>query len=372
MFQFGRQLHVQIFGQSHSTCMGMVLEGFPAGIPIEEARLAAFMKRRAPGQDAYSTPRKEADQVTFCAGIDGGFTTGAPICGIIQNTNQHSKDYDQLRSVPRPSHADFPAYIRFGEHRDHRGGGEFSGRLTAPLCAAGFLCLELLQKMGIQIGAHIASIGHIYDDRFSSVQIPPEQLLAAGTKPFPVLNDEQGARMQAAIREARADADSIGGSIECAITGVPAGCGDTSFGSLEGQLSTAMFAIPAVKGIEFGSGFAGCERRGSENNDPYRTDGKQVFTTTNHAGGILGGLSTGMPILFRVAVKPTASIGKEQDSVSLPDLRNVKLQIVGRHDPCIVQRAVPVVEAAAALAILDTLLCEKNGGNSHGYTGLPQ
>ena len=358
MFTFGTKIHLQLFGQSHSPVMGAVLDGLPSGLKIDEERLAAFMARRAPGRDEFSTKRQETDKVLFASGVVNGsdgiaLTTGAPVCLIIQNEDTRSGDYDRLRFIPRPSHADYPAFVRFGADRDHRGGGEFSGRLTAPLCAAGFLCLELLRQKGVEIGAHIASVGPCEDDRFDPLA---PQLHAAQEKPFPVLNDEQGARMQEIIRAARESADSIGGSIECAITGVPAGAGGTSFGSLEGLLSLAMFAIPAVKGVEFGSGFAGTQLRGSENNDPYRTDGERVTTLSNHAGGILGGLATGMPILFRVAVKPTASIGREQDSISLPELHNVRLQIVGRHDPCIVQRAVPVVEAAAAVAMLDVLL----------------
>lgn len=358
MFTFGNKLHLQLFGQSHSQSMGAVLDGFPSGVAIDEEKLAAFMARRAPGRDEFSTKRKEADRVEFVSGVMDGsdgiaLTTGAPICMVIQNQDTRSGDYDKLRFVPRPSHADYPAFVRFGESRDHRGGGEFSGRLTAPFCAAGFLCLEVLRQKGVEIGAHIASVGSCEDDRFDPL-VP--QLHAAKEKPFPVLNDEQGAAMQEIIRAAREAADSIGGTIECAVTGVPAGAGGTSFGSLEGLLSLAMFAIPAVKGVEFGSGFAGTLLRGSENNDPYFADGDRIATRSNHAGGILGGLATGMPILFRVAVKPTASIGREQESVSLPEKRNVPLQIVGRHDPCIVQRAVPVVEAAAAVAILDALL----------------
>lgn len=358
MFTFGNKLHLQLFGQSHSQSMGAVLDGFPSGVAVDEERLNAFMARRAPGRDEFSTKRKEADRVEFVSGVMNGsdgiaLTTGAPICMVIQNQDTRSGDYDKLRFVPRPSHADYPAFVRFGEARDHRGGGEFSGRLTAPLCAAGFLCLELLRQKGIEIGAHIASVGPCEDDRFDPLA---PQLHAAQEKPFPVLNDEQGAKMQEIIRAAREEADSIGGTIECAVTGVPAGAGGTSFGSLEGLLSLAMFAIPAVKGVEFGSGFAGTLLRGSENNDPYRAEDGHVVTLSNHAGGILGGLATGMPILFRVAVKPTASIGQEQESVFLPEKRNVSLQITGRHDPCIVQRAVPVVEAAAAVAILDALL----------------
>ncbi len=353
MFSFGTKFKLQIFGQSHSACMGATLDGLPSGLRVDEERLAAFMERRAPGREAFSTQRKETDRVEFVSGVLDGVTTGAPVCLLLRNEDTRSGDYDRLRFVPRPSHADYPAFVRFGKSRDHRGGGEFSGRLTAPLCAAGFLCMELLREKGVEIGAHISSIGVCEDDRFDPLA---PALDAAKSKPFPTLNDEKGAQMQMLIREAQTQTDSVGGTIECGVTGVPAGAGDTSFGSLEGRISLAMFAIPAVKGVEFGSGFAGSRLRGTENNDPYTTDGEHVTTRANHAGGILGGLATGMPILFRVAFKPTASIGREQDSVSLPDLHAVRLQIVGRHDPCIVPRAVPVVEAAAAVALLDIFL----------------
>lgn len=353
MFTFGTKLKLQIFGQSHSPCMGAVLDGLPSGIRVDEEKLAAFMERRAPGRDEFSTQRRETDRVEFASGVLDGKTTGAPVCLLLRNEDTRSGDYDRLRFVPRPSHADYPAFVRFGEARDHRGGGEFSGRLTAPLCAAGFLCMELLREKGVAIGAHISSIGVCEDDRFDPLA---PALDAAKAKAFPVLNDDKGVQMQTLIREARTQADSVGGTVECGVTGFPAGAGGTSFDSLEGRLSLALFAIPAVKGVEFGSGFAGSRLRGTENNDPYVSDGERVVTRTNHAGGVLGGLATGMPILFRVAFKPTASIGREQESVSLPDLHAVRLQIVGRHDPCIVPRAVPVVEAATAVALLDALL----------------
>lgn len=356
MFGYGNHIKIQVFGQSHSDAIGVVIDGFPAGITVNEEQLAVFSERRAPGRNAISTARKEADRAEFVCGVVDGITTGAPICALIRNTNTRSKDYEQLRDVPRPSHADLAAYSKFGTSRDHRGGGEFSGRLTAPLCIAGFLCMEVLRAKGIRIGAHIASVGNIFDDRFDAVNISAEQLLSAASKPFPVLNDEKGLAMQELILAAKADADSVGGTIECAVTGLAAGYGDSSFGGIEGKLALAVFGIPAVKGIEFGSGFAGSEMRGSENNDPIRTDGNRIFTATNNAGGITGGISNGMPIIFRAAFKPTPSIGVPQESVSLSKKENVPLQIVGRHDPCIVQRAVPVVEAVTAIAILDLLM----------------
>ena len=355
MFGYGRNIKIQVFGQSHSESIGIVIDGFPAGVQVDEERLASFMARRAPGTDAFSTTRKEADRVEFVSGVCNGATTGAPICAVIQNTNVRSADYDKLADVPRPSHADLAAFCKYGMARDHRGGGEFSGRLTAPLCIAGFLCMEVLRLKGIAIGAHIASVGDIEDDAYNAVDLTIHELLCAGQKTFPVLNDQMGAKMQHVILDAKEHADSVGGVIECAVLGMPAGFGDSSFGGIEGRLSLALFGIPAVKGVEFGSGFAGSRMRGSKNNDPIRTDGTRIFTSTNHAGGILGGISNGMPIIFRTAFKPTPSVGVPQESISLSEMKNTTLQIVGRHDPCIVRRAVPVVEAVAAIAILDIL-----------------
>ena len=355
MFHFGNRLQVQVFGQSHSPAMGVVMDNFPAGIHIDSEGLAAFMERRAPGRDVFSTRRREPDAVEFLSGVVENVTTGAPICAMIRNTDTRSQDYDKLADIPRPAHADLTAYFKYGNHRDHRGGGEFSGRLTAPLCVAGYLAMRLLEEKGIRVGAHIASVGEVFDDVYS-LFIPEEELYAPGKKAFPVLNDEKGLAMQEVILQAKAEADSVGGSIECAVTGLPAGVGGSSFEGLEGRIALAAFGIPAVKGIEFGSGFSGCGKRGSENNDAIRTDGKKIYTETNHAGGILGGITNGMPVVFRIGIKPTPSIGKAQKSVSLSRMENTELTVQGRHDPCIVPRAVPVVEAIAALAVADCLL----------------
>lgn len=356
MFGYGKNIKIQVFGQSHSESIGIVIDGFPSGVCVDEERLASFMSRRAPGKDAFSTTRKEADRVEFVSGVVDHITTGAPICAMIHNTNVRSADYNKLADVPRPAHADLAAFYKYGNARDYRGGGEFSGRLTAPLCIAGFLCMEVLREKGIAVGAHIASVGEVFDDAYNAVDLSSDELFCAEKKPFPVLNDQKGTEMQQVILDAKAHADSVGGVIECAILGMPTGLGDSSFGGIEGRLSLAIFGIPAVKGVEFGSGFAGSRLRGSQNNDAIRTDGTRIFTSTNHAGGILGGISNGMPIVFRAAFKPTPSIGVMQESVSLSEMKNVPLQIAGRHDPCIVQRAVPVVEAAAAIAMLDILL----------------
>jgi len=356
MFSYGKQIKIQVFGQSHSEAIGVVIDSFPAGVKVDEERLTAFMARRAPGRNTFSTTRAEADQVRFVSGIHEGVTTGAPICAMIYNTNKRSGDYDQLRDIPRPSHADYAAYCKYGAYRDHRGGGEFSGRLTAPLCIAGFLCMEVLREKGIHIGAHIASVGEVSDDRFDAVHLSKQELNSIITKDFPVVNDQKGLAMQEIILDAKSRADSVGGVVECGVIGLPAGVGDSSFGGIEGRIALAIFGIPAVKGIEFGSGFEGSKMRGSQNNDSIQTDGEHVYTTTNHAGGILGGISNGMPIIFRAAFKPTPSIGLTQESISLSANKNTSLQIVGRHDPCIVHRAVPVTEAVTAIAILDMLL----------------
>lgn len=353
-FTTGEKIRISLFGQSHSEAMGTVIEGLPAGIKIDEEKLSSFMARRAPGNDEFSTTRKEGDEVKFVAGLTNGFTNGAPLCGIIENTNTRSKDYENLKDIPRPGHADFAAWSKFGEYRDVSGGGQFSGRLTATLCIAGGILKQLLEEKGVFIGAHISSVGSVEDDSFDPCNVTPNDFV--GGKPFPALNDEKGERMKEEILSAKKDADSIGGTIECAITGVPAGVGDTFFGGWESSISSAVFAIPAVKGIEFGRGFDSSRIRGSENNDAFMVKDGKIVTETNNHGGILGGISSGMPIIFKVAIKPTPSIGKEQKSVSLSKKESRTLIIEGRHDPCIVKRAVPCIEAAAAIAVANKIL----------------
>ena len=314
-FTTGEKFKISIFGQSHSEAMGVVIDNLPSGIKIDEEKLSAFMLRRAPGRDKFSTTRKEGDRVKFVSGITQGVTNGAPLCAIIENTNTRSADYENLYDIPRPGHADFAAWSKYGDSRDVSGGGQFSGRLTAPLCIAGGIFKQLLEEKGIYIGAHIASIGSIKDDLFDSVNVNEKDFV--GGKDFPVINDKKGERMQEEILSAKKDADSIGGTVECAITGVPAGIGGTFFGGWEGAISSAVFAIPAVKGIEFGRGFEAAALRGSENNDAFSIKDGKIVTDTNNHGGILGGISSGMPIIFRTAFKPTPSIGKEQKSISL-------------------------------------------------------
>ena len=304
---FGNVLHVSIFGQSHSPAIGCSLDGIPAGIAVDQEQLQAFLDRRAPGRDETATKRREADAAHIIAGVVDGHTTGAPIAAIIENTNTRSKDYSELRRKPRPGHADFPARVKYHNMHDVAGGGHFSGRLTAPLCIAGGIALQALEARGIKVMAHVAQIG---------------------------------------------------GIVECGIYGLPAGIGDPMFDGIENRIAQIAFGIPAVKGVEFGMGFAVAAMRGSENNDPYRIDAEtgEIEVESNNAGGILGGISTGAPVMWRMAVKPTPSIGREQQTVDMDAMENAELSVHGRHDPCIVPRAVPVAEAAAALAIWDALL----------------
>jgi chorismate synthase len=299
-----------------------------------------------------STPRKEADQPEFLAGIVDGYTCGAPIAAVIRNTNIRSADYDNLKDTPRPGHADYTAQIKYGGYQDASGGGHFSGRLTAPLCIAGGLCKQWLEEMGIRIGAHIDFLGGITDTAFDPIE--PEIKFVRSK--FPVLSMQAGQAMKKRIEDVRAEQDSLGGEIECAITGVPAGLGEPMFGGVESRLSQILYGIPAVKCVEFGAGKAVSYSKGSQINDPFTVEDGQIKTTTNHCGGILGGITNGMPILFRVSIKPTPSIGKLQQSVNLAAMEEVSLETKGRHDPCIVPRAVPVVEAAAAIAIYDLIL----------------
>ena len=357
---FGNNIKISVFGQSHSDAIGVTIDGLPAGEVIDPVALQAFLDRRAPGQGAYSTTRKEPDRPEFLSGVleneDGMLVTcGAPLTAIIRNTNTRSSDYAALKDRPRPGHADYTAEVRYGGHQDVRGGGHFSGRLTAPLCIAGGICLQILDRRDIFVGAHIHSIGTVCDAPYPTLTCTPATL-AKTQSGFPVLCDTAGTAMLALIEECRKEGDSIGGVIECAAIGMPVGIGSPMFDGVENRIAQAVFGIPAVKGIEFGAGFDAGKLRGSENNDPYYMDNGTVKTRTNHAGGILGGITTGAPILFRAAFKPTPSIYREQQTVSLSGGCDTTLAIQGRHDPCIVPRAVPVVEAVTAMVLLDMIL----------------
>ena len=329
----------------------MTLEGIPAGEKIDMEKLSAFLKRRAPGRNEFSTPRKEADKPRFLSGIVGDTTCGTPICAVIENTNTRSKDYEKLKTVPRPGHADYTAQVKFGGFQDFAGGGHFSGRLTAPMCIAGGILKQLLSKEGIEIISRIKSVGEVTDSGVLTSDL--------SGKEFPIVDDSHGEFMKETILYARENGDSVGGTIECKVLGLPAGLGDPMFGGMENRIARIAFGIPAVKGIEFGDGFASAKLKGSENNDAFYIEDGKVKTKTNHCGGILGGITNGMPLSFTVAVKPTPSISIEQDSVNLSTMGNEKLIVEGRHDPCIVLRAVPVVEAAAALAVYDALLARR-------------
>ena len=354
---YGESLKLSIFGQSHGAAIGMTLDNIPAGLPVDTEQLQLFLNRRAPGQNDHSTPRKEEDRPEFLSGIVDGYTCGAPIAAIIHNHSTISADYTQLKDMPRPGHADLTAQIKYKGYQDAAGGGHFSGRLTAPLCIAGGLCKQWLEQKGIRIGAHLSVCAGVADEPVYLDWENPD--LDAIHKDFPVLNLESGEKMRQAITEAKADCDSVGGLIECIITGLPAGLGDPIFGGMENRIAQIVYGVPAVKGLEFGSGFTGSYLRGSQNNDSFYVHNGKILAKNNYAGGILGGITTGMPLVFQVAIKPTPSIAKPQQTVSLSLLEDTQLEIKGRHDPCIAPRAVPVIEAAAAVAIFDALLSSK-------------
>lgn len=355
---FGNVVRVSIFGQSHSAGIGCSIDGLPAGIPVDLDELQRFLNRRAPGRDETATARREADAPEILSGITDGHTDGAPIAAVIQNTNTRSADYDELRRVPRPGHADFPARVKYGNWHDVAGGGHFSGRLTAPLCIAGGIALQALALVGVDVAAHIASLGPegIADESLDALERDDAQLAALRAHDFPCISTDAAERMRCAILSARDELDSVGGVIECAAYGMPVGVGDPMFDGLENRIARIAFGIPAVKGVDFGAGFCAAYLTGSENNDPYRMVDGAVTPQTNNAGGILGGISTGMPIIWQMAVKPTPSIGRVQKSVDMDAGEDCDLTVRGRHDPCIVPRAVPVAEAACALALLDALI----------------
>ena len=360
---FGKNLRITVFGQSHSAAIGCTVDGLPAGIKIDLRELEAFMQRRAPGSSRYSTARKEADKPEFLCGVlpdaddpDVLVTCGAPLTAIIRNSDAHSSDYSQIAETPRPGHADFAARVKYGGYEDVRGGGHFSGRLTAPLCIIGGILVQELKRRGISVGAHIMSVGNIADRAYDPVNLTASDLSAAANGDFPVIDKLAGQLMKDVIDECRAELDSVGGMVECGVVGLPAGIGSPMFGSVESRIAEAVFAVPAVKGIEFGRGFAASELKGSENNDPFYSENGVIKTKTNNHGGVLGGISSGMPLIFRTAFKPTPSIAKAQDSVLYENGRNTVLEIKGRHDPCVVPRAVPVIEAVTAAVIFDMLL----------------
>lgn len=355
--EFGNKLRVGIFGESHGPAIGVTVNGFPAGETVDMEKLQRFLSRRAPGNSALTTARKEADLPEFLSGIRDGVLTGTPFAALIRNTNQRSGDYSGFDDTPRPSHADYTARMKWNGAADMRGGGHFSGRLTAPLCIAGGIVLQILERRGIFIGAHLAAVGNAEDALYPLY--PTKELFAqTAERTFPVLDPEKGAAMEAEIRNAAADGDSVGGLIECAAIGLPAGLGDPMFDGVESRMASVIFGIPGVKGVSFGSGSGCVQMRGSEHNDPFIIKDGKVRTASNRSGGILGGITNGMPLVMQVAMKPAASIAKKQTTVSLSEMGPAEIEIRGRHDPCIAVRAVPVVEAAAALVLLDLILGE--------------
>lgn len=352
---FGKLLRFTLFGESHGEGIGVVMDGLPAGVRLDEEAILFQMKRRAPGRDATATARRESDLPHILSGMKNGVTTGAPLCAFIQNTNTRPGDYDNLTLCPRPSHADYTAFIRYHGYADMSGSGHFSGRLTAPLVFAGAVARQILALHGITVGGHIASIGPVKDELFGT-DIPPALLSGLARQDIPLLNTHLEEKMRAVILEARREGDSVGGVLETAAVGLPAGIGSPMFGGVENVLSALVFGIPAVKGVEFGTGFSISAMRGSEANDAFYFENGSIKTRTNHSGGIQGGITNAMPVVMRAAIKPTASIARAQESVNLQTGEPKKLTVHGRHDPCIALRALPVVESAMCLGLLDLMM----------------
>lgn len=352
----GNKIRLSVFGESHGEAIGCVIDGLPAGVKLDMEKINKEMARRAPGKDKTSTPRKESDTPIILSGVLNGVTTGAPLAMEIKNSNTQSGDYKNLMTVPRPSHSDYPAYIKYGGNNDIRGGGHFSGRLTAPVVFAGAIAKQILEQKGIKIGAHISRVGSVFDSPFDKNNISSELLESIISNTFPVIDNEKETEMRAVIEDARLNTDSVGGSIECAVIGMPVGVGGNMFDTVESKLSSVIFGVPAVKGIEFGLGFDFAGENASNVNDCYEIENEKVKLTSNNNGGIIGGMTSGAPIVFNVAIKPTPSIAKPQQSVNLQTMQNETLVIKGRHDPCIVPRAVPVIECVTAFVILDLML----------------
>ncbi|MEF2919758.1 MAG: chorismate synthase [Acutalibacteraceae bacterium] len=353
---WGNKVKISIFGESHGKGIGVVVDNLPAGEKIDWEQVLMHMGRRAPGKDKTATPRLEKDFPNVLSGMLDYTTTGTPLCAVIENTNTRSGDYGNLLTSPRPGHGDYPGFIRYNGFNDIRGGGHFSGRLTAPIVFAGSICRQILEKRGIKIASHIYSIGNVKDTAFNPVAVEDSLIEKLNCLSFPVINDSIEDKMREYVEEARMNQDSTGGIIECVATGMPAGVGSPMFGGVENLISSIIFGIPAVKGIEFGAGFGITEMYGSQANDQYAYDDKgNVITLTNNNGGITGGITNGMPILFKTAIKPTPSISQPQNTVDLVKKENTQLVINGRHDPCIVPRATVVVESALAIALMNLL-----------------
>ena len=353
---YGMNIKMAIYGESHGASIGLVIDGVPPGLQLDLEQIEKEMARRAPGKNQLSTQRKESDSFTIQSGFFEGYTTGTPLCVVIKNSDQHSKDYSILKDKMRPGHADYAGFVRYQGFNDYRGGGHFSGRLTAPLVFMGAVAKQALAQAGILVGAHILQIADIKEENFNPLGIEDKKIAELAGKDFAVMDDAIGEKMQAKILEAKAELNSVGGVIEAMVTNVPAGLGAPYFDSVESRLSHALFSVPAVKGVEFGDGFGISAMTGAEANDQLHYKDGKVVAETNHNGGITGGITNGMPVIFRVAIKPTPSISREQKTISLQEKCDTTLTIVGRHDPCIVQRAVPVIEAVTAWTMWDLLL----------------
>ena len=353
---YGMNIKMAIYGESHGASIGLVIDGVPPGLKLDLEAIEKEMARRAPGKNQLSTQRKESDSFAIQSGFFEGYTTGTPLCVVIKNSDQHSKDYSILKDKMRPGHADYAGFVRYQGFNDYRGGGHFSGRLTAPLVFIGAVAKQALAQEGMLVGAHILQIADIKEENFNPLGIDDKMVAELNAKDFAVLDDAIGEKMQAKILEAKADLNSVGGVIEAMVTHVPAGLGAPYFDSVESRLSHALFSVPAVKGVEFGDGFGISAMTGAEANDTLHYEEGKVVADTNHNGGITGGITNGMPVIFRVAIKPTPSISREQKTVSLAERCYTTLTIVGRHDPCIVQRAVPVIEAVTAWTMWDLLI----------------
>lgn len=352
---YGERIKISVFGESHGNGIGVVVDGLPAGVKIDMDKVLVQMARRAPGKDRTATPRLEKDFPNVLSGMLDDTLTGAPLCAVIENTNTRSGDYSNLLSCPRPGHSDYAAFVKYNGANDIKGGGHFSGRITAPIVFAGAVCRQLLEQKGIKIAAHIASIGSVEDERFNPVEIEDELIERLNLSSFALIDGSTEEKMRDEVEKARTSLDSVGGTIECAVTGIGAGFGAPMFDGVEGVIAKAVFGVPAIKGIEFGKGFELSKMRGSQSNDPFRYKDGRVVTETNNMGGILGGITNGMPVIFRAAVKPTPSIAQKQKTVDLQKKENAELEVHGRHDPCIVPRAVPVIEAVTAIAVINML-----------------
>ncbi|MGE5629569.1 MAG: chorismate synthase [Caulobacteraceae bacterium] len=353
---WGNSIKISIFGESHGKAIGINIDGLKAGILLDINYIRREMQRRAPGNSEFSTPRREGDEFEILSGYFEGRTTGTPLCAVIYNTDKKSGDYSKLKNIMRPSHGDFTGYVKYNGFNDYRGGGHFSGRLTAPLVFAGAICKQLLNSRGITIASHIKSIGEEQDESFDPVAIEAGISEILASKAFPVLNAESEVLMKEVVARAKVQRDSVGGIVETAILGVEPGIGEPFFDSVESTLAHLIFSIPGVKGLEFGAGFDISRMHGSGAKDEYYMEDGKVRTYSNNNGGILGGITNGMPLIFRTAFKPTASIGMLQRTIDMENKVNTTIEVQGRHDPCIVPRAVPVVEAVAAIALLDLIM----------------